>query len=876
MSPYEWLRRVVRPEAFAAALLGDLEETRRAERGRLGAVRAELRHWRRVISVTLHFASRGRKGALGGIATDLRSSLRRWAGTPTVSITMVASLALGIGASAAVFSVVEGVLLQPLPYNDPGSLVIVRSEFPLHGSGDSRTSGPEPLDLEASDAFADVGVAWYRPGAMTDDGAEPEDVDMAFVSAGFLTTLDIEPLLGRLPTAGEDELGGPEVVVLSHSTWQRRYGGDPAIVGRTVAFDDVPRTVVGVLSPTTRMLMPADVGMPAELAAWIPWGGGYDQLDRNWRVLTTIGRLAPGQSLTQTQAALDGLATELVDRHSDAYGASGFRWRLEQLEDTIVAPVRPVLLVLFAAVWLVLVVATANVANLMLARAARDQHEASVRVALGAGHWRVLRQALADSAIITAAGAVAGVILAAVGVRALPALAPPDLPRLEAITLNWTTLGYTIGLTVGTTLFLALILAHQANKAMRGSLLRSHRTTTGGARTRQALTVAQIALSLVLLVGAALLIRSFVRLSAVDPGYEPDGVLTMKISLVDSHYPYSDRPKIAEFYRQFMQRVGEIPGVTAVGATSRLPLDGSYVVDAYSYEQTDGAIAETGNTAQYRMVTPGWFEAMAATLVQGRTFEWTDDGNSPEVVVIDDTLAARVWPEGDAVGQKIRLRSDFEGTEPPWAEVIGVVRHMRQHPRMIGAEQIYTAHQQAATRTMAISLRTEIAPAPLLGAVREVVHDLNSLQPLQRVRPLDSYLSQAVAATRFALDLLVITAVMALALAAIGTYGIVSFMVSQRVREIGVRMALGAAPADMTRATLRSGAWLIAVGIGVGLPAALAFASSLRGLLFGVSSADPVVFLAVAAGLGAIGLLACSIPARRAARLSPVEALRAD
>jgi len=877
MNPQRWLRRIVRPEAFAAAMIGDLEETRREERARLGIVRAEFRHSRRVVSVMLHFAHSRRKGALGGIGTDLRSSLRRWASAPTIAITMVLSLTLGIGASAAVFSVVDGVLLRPLPYSEPGSLVIIRSEFPLHGAGDSRTSGPEFLDLEASDAFANVGVAWYRPGAMTDDGIEPEDVDMAFVSTGFLTTLDIQPLMGRLPTAAEDVLGGPKVVVLAHSTWQRRYGGDPAIVGRTIAFDDIPHTVVGVLEPTTRMLMPADVGMPPELAAWVPWGGGYDEVDRNWRVLTAIGRLAPGQSLAETQAALDGLATELVDQHSDAYGASGFRWRLERLEDEIVAPVRPILLVLLASVWLVLIVATANVANLMLARAVRDQHEASIRAALGASRWRVLRQALADSAIITGAGAAGGMLLAAAGVTALPALAPPDLPRLDAIALNWTTLGYAVALTGGTTLFLALILARQANQAMRGSILGSHRTTTGGgARTRQVLTVAQIALSLVLLVGAALLIRSFERLSAIDPGYDPQGVLTMKISLVDGHYPYSDRPKIADFYRQLMQRVEELPGVTAVGATSRLPLDGSYVVDSYSYEQTDGTMADTGNTAQYRTVTPGWFEAMAATLVQGRTFEWTDGVDSPEVVVIDDTLAARVWPDGNAVGQRLRLRGDFEGTEPPWAEVIGVVRHLRQHPRLIGAEQIYTAHQQNAARTMAIALRTELAPTPLLSAVRGVVHDLNALQPLQRVRPLESYLSQAVAPTRFALDLLIITAIMALALAAIGTYGIVSFMVNQRVREIGVRMAMGAAPADMTRATLRSGAWLIAAGVGLGVPAALAFATGLRGLLFGVSSADPVVFLAVSAGLAAIGLLACSIPARRASRLSPVEALRAD
>ena len=625
------------------------------------------------------------------------------------------------------------------------------------------------------------------------------------------------------------------------------------------------------------MLMPADVGMPPELAAWVPWGGGYDEVDRNWRVLTTIGRLAPARSLAQTQAALDGLAADLVDQYSDAYGVSGFRWRLERLEDQIVAPVRPVLLVLLAAVWLVLIVATANVANLMLARAVRDQHEASIRAALGASRWRVLRQALAESAIITGAGAVGGVLLAAVGVAALPALAPPDLPRLDAIALNWTTLGYTVALTGGTTLFLAMILARQANQAMRGSVLHSHRTTTGsGARTRQMLTVAQIALSLVLLVGAALLIRSFARLSAVDPGYDPAGVLTMKISLVDSHYPYSNRPKIAEFYRQLLQRVEELPGVAAAGATARLPLDGSYTVDGYSYEQTDGAVADTGNTAQYRMVTPGWFEAMSATLVQGRTFEWTDGVDSPTVVVVDETLAAKVWPGGNAVGQKIRLRSDFAGSEAPWAEVIGVVRHMRQHPRVVGAEQIYTAHQQKATRTMAIALRTELEPAPLLNAVREVVHDLNALQPLQRVRPLDSYLSQAIATTRFTLDLLVITAIMALALAAIGMYGIVSFMVNQRVREIGVRMAMGAAPADMKRATLRSGAWLVAAGVAIGLPAALAFASGLQGILFGVSIADPIVFLAVSTGLVAIGMLACWIPARRASRLSPVEALRAD
>jgi predicted permease len=872
------LRRLVGPEAFSSAMVGDLEELRQHERAEHGRVRAEIRYLGRLLSIAAAFGGGHHRGIVGGTLADLRGAARRWAATPVIAVVMVASLALGIGASTAVFSVLHGVLLQPLPYASPDDLVFVRSEFPIQGGGSPRTSPPELLDLADSGLFEQVGAAWYRPGAMTDAGVEPEDVDMAFVSAGFLSTLGVEPTLGRLPTAAEDATGGPKVVVLAHATWQRRYGADPTIVGRTIAFDDVAHTVVGVLPADLRMLLPSETAMPTELAAWVPWGGGYDTYGRNWRVLTVVGRLAPGASVAATQSALDSLATELVDQHGDAYGATGFRWRIEPLDAAVVAPVRPLLLLLFAAVWLVLLVACANVANLMLARAAHDQHELTVRAALGASRWRILRQYLADCTVITGSGVAVGAALAAATVRALPQLAPAGVPRLEGVALDWQSLGYAATLAATVTLVLATLLARRGARREDTSILRLNRTTTGGAeRTRQALVVAQIAFSLVLLVGAALLVQSFLGLTAVQPGFDPRGVQTMKISLVDSHYPYSNPAKIVEFYRQLMVRTAELPGVAGAGATSQLPLDGtSYAVGNYGFEAPGGALNDVGNTANYRIVTPGWLEAMRGELLRGRTLDWTDTAATPWVVVIDETLAARAWRGQNAVGQRLLLRGGLADEGRPWAEVVGVVRHMRHHPRAVGDEQIFVAHQQAPQRTMAIAVRSDLEPATLLGAVRDVVHELNAVQPLRQIRGLDSYMLEAVATTRFALDLLVATAAVALALAIIGTYGIVSFMVSRRVREIGVRMAMGASPRRVAGTVVRAGGTLVAVGVAIGVPAAFAFATAMGSLLFEVAGAQASTVLLAGTVLTLIGLAAVVVPARRAAQLSPVEALRSE
>ncbi|NKB86695.1 MAG: FtsX-like permease family protein [Acidobacteria bacterium] len=876
MSWRDWLPNRSDDPGFTNAMLGDLEELRLRERAKYGRIRAEWRHARRLLSLGRHFGRGSGQGLLGGLLTDLRSSIRRWAATPTLTVVLALSLGLGIGASTAVFSVVDGVLLSPLPYPEADRLIVVEPEFPGQGGRRGPTSPPEYLDLAASEVFENVGVAWYRPGAMTDDGIDPEDVDMAFVSGDFLQTLGVAPLLGRLPAATDDVEGAPKVVLLSHATWQRRYGGDPDIVGRRVAFDDDPHTVIGVMPEDFRMLFPAGTAMPPSLAAWVPWGGVYDAYNRNWRVFTAIGRVSSGAD--QAQKKLDALAATLRERHGDAYGESGFKWRVDRLDAAVVAPVRGLLGLLFAAAWLVLGVGCANVANLMLARAARDQHEACVRVALGASRWRVLRQALADSALIGGIGVGFGVVLAAAALRVLPALAPADVPRIESVALDWTELGYAGLLSVGVTLVLALLLT-RASRATAGGVLRVHRTVASNAAwTRQTLVAAQIALSLVLLVGAGLLLQSFLALAALDPGYEPDGVLTVKLSLVDTHYPYAEPSKIVDFYRDLATRLEDTAGITHAGATSQLPLDGaSYSLGPYGFENASGELIESGNAADYRVVTPGLLEAMGTEVVAGRLFTRTDTYETPRVVVIDDQLAKRVWPDEDPVGQQLLLHGGFaEGDERPWAEVVGVVRHLRHHPGTIGTEQIYASHQQTAQRTMTVAMRTDLPVSDALAAVQTAIRELNPIQPMREVRPLNAYLAQALATTRFALDLLVATSLVALVLAVIGTYGIVAFIVSLRVREIGVRMALGASPRRIVGAMATTGARLVAVGVALGIPAAYAFASTIRGLLFEAVATPGIGVLVGSIVLATIGVLAVLVPARRAARLSPVEALRSE
>ncbi len=669
--------------------------------------------------------------------------------------------------------------------------------------------------------------------------------------------------------------------MLAHSLWKRRYGADPNIVGSPIEFDGIPHTVVGVMPEGFQMLLPPEAGVPARLDAWVSWNGGYDQLLRGWRIFTLVGRLAPKVTVEQAQAEIRTVAERVEADNFEDYEGSGLDIELDRLHSDVVAQVRPSLLLLLGAAGFVLLIACANVANLFLVCASGTESEMVVRAALGASRWRLLRQRVTESALISSLGAGLGLLLAQRGIEGLKLLQPGNLPRVDELSLDWRVLGLVMATAVLTALVFGAVssvrIFRKGDDSVALKVGARSLGDSGRQRTRRLLVVGELALSFMLLVGAGLLVRSFVLLAGVDPGFNPGGVLTMKLSLVDSHYRYSEPLKMAEFYRQLLSRVKDLPGVEAVGAATELPLDGqSFHLAPYAYETPEGVLEWDRVAANYLTVTPGWFESIGARLKVGRFFEWTDDLDHPNVVIIDDKLAQMVWPGRDPIGERLQIEVYLNGGRPVWAEVIGVVEHLRQHPSQIGVEQVYVPHQQSPMRTMALAIRSDVDDRTVAGAVRNEVRQLNADQPVHGVRPYAEYFAESMAATRFSLSLLALFAVMALALASVGIYGVIAYSVSQRTREIGVRLAMGATPQRILRSILGQGAVLTVAGLTLGLLGAVTLSSFLASFLYGVTATDPLTFTTIPIVLALVALAACYLPARRASRLEPTRALREE
>lgn len=877
--PPRWIRRRLRrrlPPHLADEVLDELEgryRTRYAESGRMAAT---LWYWRQASGVREAARASGWLHPAEWFR-DLRHGARKLARRPAIAAALFVSLAFGIGANAAIFSVVNRVLLEPLPYPEPGRLRLLNTELPDQGSSLPRSSGPELLDLAEVEGFESFGGVWFRPGALTDDVAEPEEIGMAFVTAGFLPTLGVEPSLGRWPAMEEDVEGGEPVIVLAHHLWERRYGGDPSVVGERIEFDGVPHTVVGVMPASFRVLVPQRAGVPALLDAWVPFGGGYDRYPRDWRVFTVVARMADGAVDRDVDAELSGLATRLAATH-ETYAGSGLSWRLESLSEGVVAPVRPMLSLLLGAVALMLLIVCANSLNLVAAGMSEGRHELAVRSALGASTGRLMRQLAAESLVVVTAGALAGVLLARWGIVLLPRLAPEGLPRLHEIGLDWRVLGYVALLSLGTVVLLSVSAAFRLRSAGGPGI--QGRRGAGDDRSqslfRNALVVFEVAVCLVLLVGLGLLVQSFGALLAVDPGFAPQGLHTVKISLVDAGYPYSGPAAIASFYRQLEERLADAAGIESSGATTLLPFDGgSGDIAPYGYETEQGATEWGSLSADDRTVTPGYLEALGARLLAGRHFLPTDHLDAPSVVIVDDRMAAKLWPDRQAVGQRLRVERFLNGQRTPhWAEVVGVVEHIRQDPARAGVEQIFVPHAQRPMRTMTLAIRTRLDPDSLQRTLAAAVREIDPGQPIQGVVPMASYVAESRAPTRFALTLLALFAGVAMLLALVGTYGVISYSVQRRTRELGIQLALGATPAKLRRAVIARGAALVAFGVALGLGGALAASRALAGLLHGVEPTDPATYAGVTALLAAVALAACWLPARRASRLDPVTALR--
>jgi predicted permease len=815
------------------------------------------------------------------LVRDVRLALRGWRRRPAQVTTIVLTLSLGISATAVTFSIVDAVLLEPLPYRAPDRLAVVTAALPAQRRARTLLSGPEVAAVaDRSRTLRSIGAVWARPGVLRGDQGVPAEIEVGWITPGFFETLGVPPIAGRWPTA-EEQRARSDVMVLSHALWVQRYGADPAVVGARVDFDDELRTVVGVMPARFRMLFPADLDVPETMQAWLPWGGDLTELPRGFRVLTVVARLADEASWTEVGGELSALAAGIAGE-SVEYAPTGYELHLRPLGEALVAVVRPTLLVISGVVLVVFLVACANVANLMLSQSLERARELSIRLALGAGRARLWRQLLTESALLGIAGGVVGLWLAGAAIDLLHALGPEALPRLHDVGVD----GRTLAVAAASAILAALTFGSvAAAHALAGAGSRALHQTTRGASGRMGaarplLVVAQLSLSLMLLAGAGLLIRTFVTLSAVDLGFVPAGVVSVRLSLPDVRYPYdTGGPRIAELYRQLDARVSQLPGVRAAGATLNPPLsDRPLRPRPYAHRGEGREIDWGALAADYRTVTPGWFTAAGVRLLAGRLLDDRDRWDRPIAVVVDSTLARKAWPDADPIGQAIRVELFREAVfAPHWGEVVGVVEPVRLNGLVAAErEQIYIAHHQAPQRTMYVAVRTAGDPLAVVPAVQDAVGALEPDLPVMDVRLATDYVAAATATTRFALASLTLFAAVALTLAAAGLYAALSWAVAQRRREIGIRLALGAAPSAIGRTLIGEGLALTAAGVFAGSIGALVVTRSLAGLLHGVSPTDPFTFAAVAALLSAVGLVACWLPARRAAMVDPSETLRAE
>jgi predicted permease len=806
---------------------------------------------------------------------DLRYGARMLLKNPGFTLIAVITLALGIGANTAIFSVVNAVLLNPLPYAEPERLTMVWTKLEKIGLKQNWVSEPEVLDFrQQSKLFEGFGVINGGSLRMTGSG-EPEQLNGAQISTNLFSLLGVRMQIGRDFDTDEERPGAIRVAILSHGLWQRRFGGEQGVIGSTVYINGRTTTIVGVLPPHFTLLLPAEAHVPANLDIWIPYAVDYARQNRYSHGITVIGRLKHGVTVAQAQAEMDAIAAMLDSLY---YQSIGFAVNVVSMHGDIVKRTRPALLVLLGAVGFVLLIACANIANLLLARAAAREKEIAVRAALGAGRRRVVQQLLTESVLLSLPGGFCGMLLAMWGVDLLLRLSPPDLPRVEEVSVNGWVLLFTLSLAVLTGILFGLVPALRSSKPdLTKSLKEGGRSVAGGAsrRLRNAIVVGEIALSLVLLIGAGLVMRSFWRLMKVDPGFDPHHVLAMSLSLPGSKY--TDGPASENFYRQLIEKVNAVPGVESAAAISHLPLSQTYNSDTMTFEGVT-ANAERGNLASFevdqRIVTPDYFKVMKTLLLAGRFFTPQDGAGRPRVIIIDETLAHRLWPNTSPLGK--RMTSGYFPEKPEvWFEIVGVVKHIRHHRLDADVrEQVYFPHAQRQARGMTLVIRTASDPVRLVSAVRQALRSLDPDQPVYQIRTMEGLVANALAPARFTLLLLTIFAGVAGLLAIVGIYSVMAYMVTQRTHEIGIRMALGAQARDMLMLVIRQGMALTVIGVALGLVGSFGLQRVMKGLLYGVSATDPATFVVISLLLAGAALLACYIPARRATKVDPLVALR--
>jgi putative ABC transport system permease protein len=796
---------------------------------------------------------------------DLRYAIRTLRRTPSFTVAVVACLALGIGANTAIFSVIDGVLLEPLPFRDPRSLVMVWATNIQHGANRNVVSPADYLDWRSrSSSFVDVGAYIDWRGNLT-GAQEPVEVARAIATASFFNVLGVPAEIGRVYTNEEDAPNGPNVAVLSHRLWQRQFGGRREVLGTRLELDGRPFTVIGV--------MPEGFGIEGSKAdLWTPPGldPAVDYRTRTGRYLTSIARLKPGVSPERAQADMSVIARQLAAEHP-TFNA-GWGVNVVPMYEQVVGGVRRALLVLGGVVAFVLLIACANVANLLLARSTARTREIAVRTALGAGRGRMVQQLLTESIVLSALGAVGGLVLASWGIHAVKALAPEGVPRVASIGIDGWTLAFTGVIALVTGVVFGLVPALRAGRGdLQGVLREGARGSTAASGARKVLVVAQVALSLVLLVGAGLMARSFVRLESVDPGFDPENVLTGRIQLAGQRYRAS--ATATAFFDELLDRVRRLPGVESASAINWLPFGGQGSSTSYWIEGRPVPPPTAEFVADVRAVAGDYFRTMRIRVMRGEPFDARANTETPKQVVVNESFVRAHFPSSNPIGQHVLM---------PWddtlrGEIVGVVADTK-HAALDSAARpmIYWAMRQFPTNLMTLVVRTTGDPMRLVPAVTREVRALDANQPFADPKPLDAYLGQSVVQRRFSLTLLSIFSSLALVLAALGIYGVLAYSVAQRTREIGVRMALGARDGIVARMVVREGLGMVGLGLAIGVAGALAVTRVMASLLFDLSPTDPLTFVGVTVVLGAVAVLASYLPARRAARVDPIVALRSD
>ena len=811
---------------------------------------------------------------------DLRFALRQLLKNPGFTAVAVLTLALGIGANTAIFSVVNAVLLKPLPYPEPGQLVQLRAN--RSGSPSSDIGSTTFVEAKAQSQSL-ARIAAYTDGEMTLTGAgAAERIVAGAVTVDFFPLLGVHPALGRNFTREEDTPNGPKAAMLGHGLWQGRFGGDADVLGRTITLNGQSYTVVGIL--------PASFQYPEPFQLWTPLalgetGGTFAKYGEGMFLLKAIARLKPGVTLEQAQTELQTIAQRIQPGGPTATPGprprGGDALTLAGLHEQVVGDVKGMLLVLLGAVAFVLLIACANVANLLLARAAVRQKEMAVRAALGAGRWRIVRQLLAESVLLSLAGGGLGLLLAFWGVDALGRLSSASLPTLHGIRIDAWVLAFTLGVSIVTGLVFGLAPAFQASRAdVNATLKEESRGDTGGHRNwlRQLLVVSEVALALVLLIGAGLLIKSFSRLTEVDPGFRTDGVLTCQMTLTVE----KSSPQKVNFVQQILERLQALPGVQAAAATDSLPLTPFARIAAVEIEgrpPIDMGKLKRGEVkvtpASRPTVTLDYFNAMGIPLRSGRAFTSQDARPSAGVVIVNEAFEKHHFPGESAIGKRIHFLGSRAGAH--WLTVVGVVSDVRQRGLAGDVKlEVYNPVLNDIEGTMSFVIRTSGEPAHLVSAVRGVLAEVEPNQPLHNLMTMEQRLANTTISRRLNTVLLGSFAAVALLLAVVGIYGVMSYAVTQRRREMGVRMALGAQKSDVLGLIIHGGLRLTLLGVAIGLAGAFALTRYLSSLLYSVNATDPLTFAVISLTLVAVALLACWVPARRAARVDPMVALRTE